>query len=277
MALTKTYTKSPCALDSLIQALQQDTAITVALDLPTTSLLGDQLTVGFKADLSDWTEVDTVVAAHTGVPLPQNTVQTVNVGTMPAVTSSDPKDSDGSTLTRTKQTTLGWTFQDHTFEFSAGTYDSLYSKKQDGANFGFATIAFYEGSSGSETLITGDNATDQTYLTTNCTMTVMSWEPTHDYDLMSGELRFYAAVTVDARLWVLAVPDIPSSSGGSKLLLTGRNLRYVKPQDPIVLDGRTVKHLAYNSNYHLNKLRFSLRHPTGFVLAIETCVQLYKA
>jgi hypothetical protein len=85
MALTKTYTKSPCALDRMIQEIQNDTAITVALDLSATSLLGNQLTIGFRADLADWTEVDTLVTNHSGVPLPQNTATPVVVQTQPAV------------------------------------------------------------------------------------------------------------------------------------------------------------------------------------------------
>ena len=70
MALTFTYTKTPVALDSLRQSISQST-IAVAQDLTTTSVFGDQLTVGFKADLSgsEVTTLDAIVAAHTGVPL----------------------------------------------------------------------------------------------------------------------------------------------------------------------------------------------------------------
>lgn len=79
MSLTKVYTKTPVALDSLIKAISDSVNIIIALDSATTSLFGDQLTVGFKADLSDWSYVDAIVTAHDGVPLPQNDVTSVSI------------------------------------------------------------------------------------------------------------------------------------------------------------------------------------------------------
>jgi len=276
MALTKTYTKSPCALDSLIQAIQQDAAITVALDLTTTSLLGNQLTVGFKADLSDWSEVDALVTAHDGVALPQNSTQVVT-GT---VTVTTTKDSDGTDLTRQKITALGWTIQDHYFEFKLGTLAStgLYSKKADGTAFGFCTMKFYRDVAGVETLITGNDAADQSYLTTNAIRTDVIWEMTNDLDIISGYMAFAAAITVDVRFWVVVVPDLPEIYGGSKELVTGgRNLRFMEPCVPFVIEGRTVKHLVYGGTYHTNKIKLTYRHPAGFNDAISMSIGLYKA
>lgn len=85
MALSKVYTKSPCALDSMISQIQHDVNITIALDLANTNLFGDQLTIAFLADVADWTQVDADVAAHNGTPLPQNNVQSVAVQSQPAV------------------------------------------------------------------------------------------------------------------------------------------------------------------------------------------------
>lgn len=72
------YTKSPCALDSLISQIQHSN-IVIALSLPDTSLFGDQLTLGFQSDLSsgDKTTLDSVVAAHDGTPLPENKITEV--------------------------------------------------------------------------------------------------------------------------------------------------------------------------------------------------------
>lgn len=77
MALSKTYTKSPCALDSMVQQIVDSPDVVLALDHEGTSLFGDQLTIAFKADLADWTDVDALVAAHDGTPLPQNVIPKV--------------------------------------------------------------------------------------------------------------------------------------------------------------------------------------------------------
>jgi hypothetical protein len=84
MALSKVYTKSPCDLGSMISTIQHDSAITIALDLTNTNLLGDQLTIAFLSDMADWTQVDADVAANNGLPLTTTTVQPVSVTTLPA-------------------------------------------------------------------------------------------------------------------------------------------------------------------------------------------------
>lgn len=64
------YTKTPVSLERLIQEIEQS-SITVALDIPGTSAFGDQLTVAFKAELSQSEEetLDDLVANHTGESL----------------------------------------------------------------------------------------------------------------------------------------------------------------------------------------------------------------
>lgn len=83
MALSKTYTKSPCDLGSMISQIQHDSAITIALDLANTSLLGNQLTIAFLSDMADWTQVDADVASNTGAPL-ASPPQAIAVSSLPA-------------------------------------------------------------------------------------------------------------------------------------------------------------------------------------------------
>lgn len=83
MALTKLYTKTPFALDRFITEVLANTNITVALDLTTTTSFGDQVTIGFKTDLADWSYVDALIAAHAGVALPQNAIQPVVITSQP--------------------------------------------------------------------------------------------------------------------------------------------------------------------------------------------------
>lgn len=256
------FTKTPVALDRLERDIRAS-SITVALDHSVWS--DPSLSVYFKADLStdEQTTLAGIVSAHDGTKLPE---------------TPKPVDSDGADLARIKQTSIGWTFQDHSFEFKTSTTGSVVSLKSDGTAFGYATMKFYELVDGNETLITGGNATDQGYLTANAIKTIVDWEPTIDYDVIAGEMRFYTEVTTDTRMWVVIAPDVPANLGGSKELLAGgRNLRFVEPRRPIVIDGRTSKHLTYNATYHSNKIRIIIRHTAGFALAIEACVQFYKA
>jgi len=80
------YTMAAIAIDSLTQQIQQSTIVT-ALDYITA--LGTQVSIFFKAALStaDKATLDAVVAAHNGVPLPQNQVQNVNVTNNATVTT----------------------------------------------------------------------------------------------------------------------------------------------------------------------------------------------
>jgi hypothetical protein len=194
--------------------------------------------------------------------------------------ADSPADSDLSVLTRPKITALGWTMQDHYFEFALGTLAStgLYSKNAAGTDFGFSTMRFYESVAGVETLIAGGNELSQTYLTANAIRTDVLWEMTNDIDVISGELRFAADITVDVRMWVVVVPDVPALYGGSKELITGgRNLRMIQAKTPFFIEGRTVKHLVYDATYHTNKFQMVYRHPAGFNDTISMTIGLYKA
>ena len=81
------YTKSPVALDSL-EAQIAASSIVTAVDMNVTNVFGDQLTLGFKADLSDpdKTTLDALVAAHDGIPLTQP-AQPVTISNAPTVTT----------------------------------------------------------------------------------------------------------------------------------------------------------------------------------------------
>ena len=80
------YTKSPCAIDSLTQQIQQSAIVT---SLAHCNLFGDALTIFFNADLSDGdkTILDGIVAAHDGVPLLQNVAAPVEITNTPVVTT----------------------------------------------------------------------------------------------------------------------------------------------------------------------------------------------
>jgi len=95
------YTISPVAVDALTQQIQQSSIIT-ALDY--INALGSSVSIFFKAALSteDKATLDTVIAAHNGVPLVQNQVQNVNVTNSPIVTTQFETGDKVLTLTRGK-------------------------------------------------------------------------------------------------------------------------------------------------------------------------------
>ena len=186
-----------------------------------------------------------------------------------------PVDGDGSPLSRVKLAPAGWTFQDHSFEFTTAKLNSVYNKKADGTDWNFCVLKFYELVNNVETLITGDNASDQSYITANCIKTIIDWEPTHDYDIIQGRINLAQDVNADIRVWGIAVPDVPALYGGSKELITGgMNMKYHKAY---TFDGRVVKHMVYSPVYHSNKIRIIIRHDVGYQAIIEGCVDFYKA
>lgn len=129
MALSKTYTKDPCALDSLVKSIQDNSQVLVALDLAGTSLFGDQLTVAFRADLDDWTVVDAIVTAHDGVPLPQNQAAPVVV-TAPVTTNAGSPKNEHS-MQACGSLKAKFTNSDQGFAIT------LSNKSQDGLTFNY--------------------------------------------------------------------------------------------------------------------------------------------
>ena len=190
---------------------------------------------------------------------------------------SEPlKDIDGAALSRSKQTAPGWTFQGHLFEFTPGKL-GVFNKNYDNTDLNFVTLTFYELVTGVETLITGVNATNQAYLNANCIKTYADFEPTYDFDVIAGDMRFYTQVETDIHMWTVIAPDVSANLGGSKVLVMGRNLRHMLARVPHTVDGRVSKRLTYNATYHTSKIRFILRHGANAGVPIEMCLQFYKA
>ena len=75
---TYTYTKTPVNIDRLTLEIHEST-ITIILDH--IDLLGSELSIFFKANLSndEKTTLDTIVANHSGEPIPDTYVQKVDV------------------------------------------------------------------------------------------------------------------------------------------------------------------------------------------------------
>jgi len=118
------FTKTPVAVDRLTQEIQQSSIIT-ALDH--ISMLGSALSIFFKADLStdDQTTLSTIITNHSGLPLPQNIIDSVAVVSQPMpepfATPSYRTKRDGSDwITCTADSTTDLDFQLTTERYVSG-------------------------------------------------------------------------------------------------------------------------------------------------------------
>ncbi len=265
MALTKLYTKSPCALDRLIQEISQDASITIALDLAETSLLGDQLTVAFKADMSDWTAVDALVTAHGGLPLPHNEIQAVSVS------QEDP--NTGGLLLTPKFAPPGWRQQYFETEFESSKLNSIHEKNAANVDIGFSSLKFFDAAD--------VELTDQLDIDASCVMTQLDWMPTHDYAIKSGFVAQIQSPAENLYVWVQGVV-LPAAYGGAQATFAegGINLMFMDAKTLVGLDGVSATVLYYahpqlGPGVGTNKLRMIVRHSAGFRHRLQFVLEIF--
>lgn len=183
----------------------------------------------------------------------------------------EPKDSDGSPLQRIKITKQSWTQFNAFIEFQASNPVVQHSKTKTMVD-GWATVKCYK-------LV--DSAyvecSDASDALANCVRTVLDWEPDCDYEIIGGEIRALDRPTSNFRVRVVAVPDVPYNSGGSKVMGSGVNLKFYNSREAVHADGRTVKLLSYNAVYHTNKIRFIADHAQGDTTEVLIKMESYMA
>ena len=169
-----------------------------------------------------------------------------------------PSDIDGVPLSRTKITKTGWHFQAQTLELITSKLDSVYNKDSDGNDLGFTSIKYYNANN--DELI----APNQGTLDTDCVKTVITWEPTYDYEIIGGTLYQSTIPANDVRLWIIAVPDLTVEQGGSVPFAEGGlNLKHMGTGAIMELDGKSPKLMSYNNTYHTNKFQLIVKHSVG--------------
>lgn len=178
-----------------------------------------------------------------------------------------PKDSDGSILQRIKVTASGWSLHYHGLELVSSSLTGSVDKDHNNADTGFLTVKLYDADD--------VQITDEAYVNT-CVKTVIDWEPTFSYDIIGGDVFMHTVPSTDIRISVIGVPDIPALDGGTKVFMTGFNLKYV-PSDGIHLDGKTPKSTTYTPGMHTNKIRFIMHHDAGVSQAVMVMLNIFKA
>ena len=232
----------------------------------------------FKAELStdDETLLDGIVDAHVPTPMPQ-TSQLVEI--------DEPKDTDGSALSRVKVTKTGWHFEPRHIYWKTSTAGSMFSKAFDGhspaggTDLGDVTVKFYDASGTALTKGAEESDVDyQTRLTANCTKTVMDWHPIHDMEVVGGALKVVGNENKEAWGWLIIAPDVPANYGGSVPFLQGGcNIGMFREREFVNFDGRTPKFLAYDPVYKSNKLRVMIVHEVGLAIQILVRIEIFKA
>jgi len=181
-------------------------------------------------------------------------------------------DSDGAQIVRVKAAKRGWSYSAIPIELTTSSISGVfYSKMADGTDRQGITVKSYN-SNLEEVTTTGEANINLASIT----RTVVDFEPPFDYEIIGGALRTLTNIDVDMRLWIIAVPDVPLNSGGSKEMASGINLRYLAPTNVYDVDGRVSKFLAYNATYHTNKLRFIFTYPAGTTETLNLTLELFK-
>lgn len=184
---------------------------------------------------------------------------------------SEIRDSDGASVARPKAAKTGWTYAAIPVEFqTARLSDSIYSKLADGTDRAGTTLKAYNGT----IEVTTAGLLNANYATID--KTVVDIELPYDFEIIGGSLRTTSDLTSDIRLWIIAVPDIPAGSGGSKEMSGGVNLNFLAPNNEYKVDGRVAKYMTYNATYHTNKLRFIFKYDAGVNKAISLVLELYR-
>lgn len=251
-----------CDIGRLGTEITQSSVITKTLDHIDSQSSPQQTTIWFDSPLTDAERVhlDNLIIRH---------LKTIKDS---VIVDIQEIDVDGAQIVRLKAAKKGWTYCATPIEFQTSRLsDTLYSKLVDGTSRPGITMKSY-------------NAQDQEVITpgllnanySTIVKTVIDFEPNHDYEIIGGFIRTINDITADIRIWIIAVPDIPSGSGGSKEMVGGLNLNYMKPENTFFVDGRVTKMLPYNESLHTNKLRFVLKYPAGANESIVINLEYYK-
>jgi hypothetical protein len=181
----------------------------------------------------------------------------------------DLRDADGAIRSQPKYAASGWLHHSHYIEFQTSQLNGFYNRDYACVDRGFITAKYYDDE---DTLLT-----TQQQLDTDCVKTVIDWEPDYDYEIRGGAIRILTSPLSDARLWVVAVPDVAEEYGGSIEFIGGLNIRYLDSGQVNDEDSRVTKLLSYNAQYHSNKLRFIVTHAAGDNIDIMISLKLFKA
>lgn len=178
---------------------------------------------------------------------------------------SEPRDADGAKVQRIKAAKVGWKAQFHAIRISTATANGVHNKSKSGSDLGFCVYTMYD----AQNAVTADPAT--------CVKTVVTWEPTHDMEIVGGRLFQKTSPNQDVWLYVTAAAHIPSQYGGSvEFLQGGMNLSDVSDGGEVDFDGRASKFIAYDSVNHSGRFEILINHPVNFQHSFSIVFELFR-
>lgn len=168
-------------------------------------------------------------------------------------------DSDGATLSRTKATRSGWSYQLHSLEFTTAKNNSMHNESINGNDLGYCTFTMY------------NDQDVETTTNSEAVKTVVEWEPNYDYEIIGAKVTQSTPPNDNVRVWVQAVPDYAGpifAEGGINLKLTSN----------IDVDGRAAK-LLKNDNPVPGSGKFKIvcKHSAGFQHEIQLLLEIFKS
>jgi hypothetical protein len=263
------YTKTPVSLDRLIQEINQSSII-VALDLSETSVLGDQLTISFKSELSvgEVSTLDTLVANHSGEPLP----------VVPDLVDLDiPKDEENVPYFKQMIAQGNKKFKATCMTFTTGKYKSLFSKDSEGNDLDLCDLVFMDASR--NVLTKGENESDpdfQTRLDQNCKFTWLYFTPNTDYGISKGRFMYRGIPSGEFHNWLEFAPHIPKAYGGSVPCLEGAfPLDMLNQGDFYQMDGCACLIIEKEETYYSHRIGHKIEHELGDSLKICSIFDIY--
>jgi hypothetical protein len=210
---------------------------------------GDTLSVVFESALSteEQATLDALIAAHDGTPSPE--IAELEI------------DDDGRQVTKTATTYKGWRYLAHVIEVETAKLNGIFSANWDGSSRTDFEMKFYDDQDAE--LVAGTQAE----LDSDCVKTVITIAPSHDYDIIGGNIHQHTTPTENIRLWVIAgATDLAHVPGTVKEFVGGLNMKFMGINEQIETDGRASARLNLETEglpVPTNKMQYIITHPAG--------------
>jgi len=264
MAVTKySYTISTDTANAKVDLASlkdeyETSAIVIALDRIETS--GDDLDIYTKDALSGGDETilgDTVVANHQGEATIEPDVEV---------------DDDGRQIVKAATTYKGWRYLAHVIEMETAKIGGCFSNDFQSIARGDFTMKFYDDQ---DVEITSGLQAD---LDSDCVKTVITFQPTYDFDLIGGNVHQHTTPTENVRMWVVA-GAVDLGPAYVKEFVGGLNFKFLGVNEQIETDGRAGARLNYSTPgvpVPTNKMQYIVTHPAGHHHEIMIVMEYFR-
>lgn len=173
-------------------------------------------------------------------------------------------DDSGREIVRSAITRAGWTYHAKFFDFETSKLGSLTSKGAGNADDGWCTYTMYD-SGGNSTLVDAD-----------CVHTRVSFRPLQDREVVGATIRVLAETNEDVYVDGVGSEHIPANLGGTKVMVSGLNLKFLKAKEEIETNGRSPKMMEYETTYNSDIINVNLYHNAGVNVALMVRFDIYK-